>query len=304
MTPCFNEEAVIRDCVEEVSRVMKTELPKVKFTHLVIDNGSTDGTLNVLRNLVPEHNQLKVIVNSRNFGPHKSPFYAKLQMDGDAVIPFVADLQMPAYKIPELVGLWEEGFDSVLGIRISESEGIQLRIARKIFYKIMKVLTGKTHISNFIGFGIFGRNVISEMGQFNDPEPYFRGLLQEVGFSTTQITYNQPPRAKGKSKQGFWDYLEYAALGLTKSTSRPLYIVFVLGTCLAAAATFVGVTSLILKVIFWNSFAQGTASILILISIFSAINLFSLGIFGLYINVILQQVRGRPLVIEKERINF
>jgi len=287
-----------------VASFFATTLPQIQLTHLVIDNSSTDQTVEILRDLCKSNPNLRVIVNSRNFGPHKSPFHAKLQMKSQAVIPFVADMQMPIELIPKFIQEWENGSDSVIAERISESEGFRLKVARKLFYKAMDFFTGEAHLSNFVGFGLFDSKVIDTMALFNDPEPYFRGLLQEVGFPKSKVTYHQPARLRGVTKQNFWDYFEYAALSLTKSTSRPLFLVAMSGFVMSTISLLLAIVFTIAKLVWWNSFAQGTIPILVVIFLFCALNTMFLGLLGLYLNVVLQQVRQRPLVVEAERINF
>ena len=211
MTPAFNEESGIEECVNEVKRVFDEKLSGVKLTHLIIDNGSSDKTVEVLRKLITTNPQVKVIVNSKNFGPHKSPYHGTLLMEGDAVVPLVADLQTPPELIPEMVNLWEKGFDVIAAVRTEMREKFFTRLARNIYYKILSLVTGSNQISHFIGFGLFDKKVIDALKRFDDPEPYFRGLISEVGFRQTTIPYSQPERKHGKSRQNLWDKIDYAS---------------------------------------------------------------------------------------------
>jgi glycosyltransferase involved in cell wall biosynthesis len=304
MTPAFNEQDGIEECISSVKLVFEEKLPGVKLTHLIVDNGSTDETVKVLRNLIPTNPQVKVIVNSRNFGPHKSPFHGTLLMEGDAVVPLVADLQTPPELIPEMVSLWEEGYDVIAAIRNEMKEGVFTRFTRHAYYAILGFVTGNSQMSHFIGFGLFDRRVIDALKEFDDPEPYFRGLIAEVGFNQAQISYNQPLRKHGKSRQNIWDKIDYAALGITKSSSRPLYLLVIFASFLGLLSIVLAVLVTLAKIIWWNYFSVGIVPILILMLFLGAIQLFSLGVIGLYVNVILQQVRNRPHVIERERINF
>ncbi len=304
MTPAFNEESGIEECVIAVKRVFEEELIGIQLTHLIIDNGSTDKTVEVLREIIKTNPQVKVIVNSRNFGPHKSPYHGTLLMEGDAVIPLVADLQTPPDLIPAMVRLWEQGFDVVAAVRAEMKEGLFTRFTRNIYYKILSKLTGANQISHFIGFGLFDKKVIDALRMFDDPEPYFRGLISEVGFKQTTVAYSQPERKHGKSRQNIWDKVDYASLGLTKSSSRPLFILVILAVALGATSILLAALFTIAKLIWWNYFAVGIIPILILMLFLGSVQLLSLGLIGLYVNVILQQVRYRPHVVELERINF
>jgi glycosyltransferase involved in cell wall biosynthesis len=304
MTPAYNEESGIEECVQAVKKVFQEELSDIKLTHLIVDNGSTDRTVEVLRTLVNDNPQVKVIVNSKNFGPHKSPYHATLLMEGDAVVPLVADLQTPPELIPRMVELWEQGFDVVAAVREEMQEGLFTRVTRNVYYKILGMLTGSNEISHFIGFGLFDRKVIEALKSFDDPEPYFRGLISEVGFKQTTVPYSQPLRKHGKSRQNIWDKIDYASLGLTKSSSRPLFILVIFAMGLGAFSILLALVFIVAKLIWWNFFSVGVIPILILMLFLGAIQLFSLGVIGLYVNVILQQVRNRPHVVELERINF
>jgi glycosyltransferase involved in cell wall biosynthesis len=304
MTPCFNEESGISDCYFKVKDFFENSLPSYNYEHLFIDNCSTDNTVEILRSLAKSDKRLKVIVNSRNFGPNQSPYYAILQSEGDAVIPFVADLQMPVESILDFVKLWEAGYDMVMGLRVGMSESMWLRWSRDTYYNVMGLLSNFDHYHGFIGFGLFDRKTVEAMKKINTPNPYFRTIVSEIGFKKAFVEYHQPPRSSGKSRLKFSDLLDYAVLGVVSSSKKPLRFMTVMGL-IAAGFSFLGaLIYFIFKLLFWNTFAIGLAPVLIGMFFLGAIQIFCLGLLGEYVGVIFDYVRDRPLVIEKERINF
>lgn len=304
MTPCFNEEGGIRECYERVRKVFDEDLPNYNYEHLFIDNCSSDNTVGILKQIAATDKNVKIIVNSRNFGLSRSPYHGKLQTTGDAVIPLVADLQTPPELIPVFVRRWEEGFKMVLGIRTGMEEGWFIRLARNIFYKVMARLSDVEQIRHFIGYGLFDKQIVQIMRDLDDSTPYFRGIVSEIGFEKAFVEYHQPPRLHGKSRHSFFDLLELAILGLTSYSKVPLRLMTIVGAVLSAISLGIAMLYLVAKLIFWNYFDMGIAPLIIGFFFFASVQLLCLGLLGEYIGLIFEKVRHRPLVIEKERINF
>jgi glycosyltransferase involved in cell wall biosynthesis len=304
ITPCFNEEAGIAECAIAIQNLFSTELSAYDYEHIFIDNNSTDLTVDVLRELATRDQRVKVIINSRNFGGHRSPYHAFLQASGDAVIPIVADLQTPVELIPLMITKWESGYDLVFAVRRSTKISFIQRVFQKTYYRLLKLIGANEHISQFIGFGLFDKKIVRILASFEDTVPYMRGSLSEVGFNKSIIEYDEPARKHGKSRQGFLDRFEYASLGITVSSSRPIYFVILLGLLTAAISLAVSLIYAVIKIAYWERIDLGVAPLLILTSFIGAVQLISVGIIGLYAEVILRHVRARPLVIERERINF
>lgn len=304
MTPCFNEEAGIKECYLGVRTFFQDKLPGYDYEHLFIDNCSTDRTVDILREIAATDKKVRVIVNSRNFGPHKSPYYAILQSSGDAIIPVMADLQTPLDLIVDFVRLWEEGNEMVLGIRVGMSEAKWLRVARNLYYSIMSRLSHMEHYQGFLGYGLFDRRFVDVLRRLGDPSPYFRGIISEVGFRKAFVEYVQPQRKHGKSRQRLLDLFDFAILGMVSCSKVPLRVMTVSGLVVATLSVLLGLVFLVLKLMYWDSFAVGMAPLLIAGFFLAAVQIFCLGLLGEYIGVIFDQVRNRPLVIERERINF
>jgi len=304
VTPCFNEEDGIEECVLAVRALFENKLPEYDYEHLLIDNQSTDRTVSILRQLANTDNRIKVIVNSRNFGLARSPYHAFLEAGGDAVVPIVADLQTPLDVIPKMIREWESGVMLVFGARRETKVGRLTRVFRSLYYGMMKVVGATDQVPHFIGFGLFDRKIVSIIKNLGDTVPYVRGTLTEVGFRRSVVEYDEPRRKHGFSRHSFFDKFELASLGLTVSSPRPIYLVIILGFLTAFASLVAALVYLLLKLLLWNDFSLGLAPLLILCSFIGAVQLVSVGLIGLYVEVILRHVRPRPLVIEEERINF
>ena len=304
MTPCYNEQDGIIECYQTVKSFFSKNLRNYSYEHLFIDNASEDSTVEILKDIASKDKNIKIIVNTRNFGSNHSPYHAILQSAGDCVIPIVADLQTPVNTIQDFVKLWENGYDMVLGLRIKMYESIWLRFLRNSYYKLMLIVSDLEHYDGFIGFGLYDKKTVNAMRKFKEPNPYFRTIISEVGFKKAFVEYNQPPRKHGKSKLSFSELFDYASLGVVSSSKKPLRIMSSIGLISSVLSFIVGLIYLSLKLMFWNSFSLGLAPIIIGLLFFGSIQLFCFGIIGEYIGVILDYVRNRPLVIEKERINF
>jgi len=304
VTPCYNEEAGIAECYEAVRAVMRDELPEFAYEHIFIDNCSQDRTVVLLRAIAATDKRVKIIVNSRNFGPARSPFHAILQSKGDATIPVLADLQTPPALIPKMVTLWLQGAKAVIAVKRRSDERILWRLARDAYYKIIKRLSKIEQIPNFMGFGLYDRCVVDALRELNEPEPYFRGLIMEVGFERATIEYDQPLRRHGRSSYNFFSLADYALVGLSSYSRAPLRLMTFLGFFVSMLSFIIGLAYLIIKLVFWNSLPIGVAPVLISIFFLGSIQLFALGVVGEYIGLLLNYSRQFPLVIEKERINF
>jgi glycosyltransferase involved in cell wall biosynthesis len=303
VTGCFNEEPNVRDLYEQV-RVVVESLPGYTYEHLFIDNASTDGTVAVLRELAAVDPRVKVIVNTRNFGHLRSPHHAILQASGEAVIYIVADLQDPPELIREFIARWEEGYKVVVGVRAASAEKPPMRWVRALYYTVIERLSEVPQVRNFTGFGLYDREVIEQVREIDDPYPYFRGLICDLGYRRAEITYSQPARQHGSSKNNLYTLYDLAMLGVTNHSKVPLRLATMAGFLLSIVAIGVSVVYLVMKLLFWQTFSFGLAPVLIGIYFFGAVQLLFIGVMGEYVGSIHTQVYHRPLVVEKERINL
>jgi glycosyltransferase involved in cell wall biosynthesis len=303
VTGCYNEQDNVRELYQQV-KAQFAALPNYQYEHIFIDNASTDSTVLILKEIAAQDPAVKIIVNTRNFGHIRSPYYALLQARGDAVISIVADLQDPPTMIPDFLKKWEEGYKIVVGVKPSAEENCLMAAFRRSCYHVFAKLTHIKQIKNFTGFGLYDQQVLEILRRFDDPSPYFRGLVAEIGYEVAQITYHQPKRQHGITKNNFFTLYDMAILGLTSYSKIPMRIATMLGFALGAASLLLSVIFLALKLLFWKIFAFGLAPILIGMFFFASVQLFFIGILGEYIAAIHTQVQHRPLIIEKERINF
>lgn len=300
---CYNEADNVRDLVKAVDAVF-AGLPQYEYSFLFIDNASTDGTQEILRAIAAEHRHVKVILNARNFGHIRSPYYGLLQGDGDANILMAADFQDPPEMLAQFLEKWEEGFKVVVGVKTSSEESAIMYALRSFYYGLVGRISEVELMQHVTGFGIYDRQVLEILRRIDDPYPYFRGLIAEIGLSIHKIPFRQPQRKRGLTKNNFYTLYDMAMLGITNHSRVPLRIATISGFLLGGMSLFVAFAYLVAKLIFWNQFTLGIAPILIGIFFFGAVQLFFIGIIGEYVGAILTQVQKRPLVIEKERLNF
>lgn len=303
MTPCYNEEGNIRNIYNAVKEQFNN-LPQYTYEHIFIDNCSTDNSRNILRELCKEDRNVKVIFNVTNFGPNRSGTYGMLQGSGDALICIVCDLQDPPELIPTFLQKWEEGYKVVLGQKTKSRENPIMFQIRKLYYGIMAKLSETEHLTNVTGYGLFDKEVLNMIKWIDDPEPYIRGLITQLGYKWCLVPYTQRERKVGKSSYNFYKYFDFAITGLTHVSRKPLRIATIMGFIMSATSFIIAVAYLIAKLVRWNDFNLGTAPILIGMFLLASVQLAFIGIIGEYIGAILTKVTRRPMVIEEERINF
>ena len=303
MTPCFNEVDNVRELYTRI-RAVAAQLPQYEFEHLFIDNRSTDGTVKVLRELAAEDPRVKVILNARNFGHIRSPFYGLLQAGGDAVIGLASDLQDPPELIPEMIRQWEAGSLMVLGMKTSSDENPLMYWIRTRYYRLIKRLSEMETLEHVTGFGLYDRKVVEIMRSFDDAYPYGRGMISEIGLPYSTIQYHQTKRSHGFTKNNFYTLYDMAMLGITNVSKVPLRLMTGFGFACALLSILISLGYLVYKLLFWNNFSVGIAPIAIGLFFFASVQLVFIGILGEYVAATHTQVLKRPLVIEAERINF
>ncbi len=302
ISPCYNEEGNVQELHDRIAKVMDNL--NYDYEHILIDNASTDSTVEVLRAISATDKRIKVIVNTRNFGQIRSPYHALFQTSGAAVVCMAADLQDPPERIPEFIQKWEAGYKIVIGVKTRSEENRFYYFLRTIYYKIVRKLSDVPLVENFTGFGIYDREVVNALRNLDDPYPYFRGLIADLGYERAQVEFSQPRRKNGITKNNFYTLYDIAMLGLTGFTKVPLRVATMFGFLSAVISFLVGLIYLIYKLIDWQNFSLGLAPVVIGLFFLGSIQLLFLGIVGEYIGAIYTQVMHRPLVIEKERINF
>tara|TARA_B100000780_G_scaffold228684_1_gene168159 strand:- start:3052 stop:3978 length:927 start_codon:yes stop_codon:yes gene_type:complete len=302
VTPTFNEE----ENIQKLCLGIKVQMDQlsIDYEHIVIDNSSTDKTIDILKEICSKDKKVKVIINTKNFGHIKSPFHGILQSTGDACILLASDFQDPLDLIPIYIKKWQNGSKIVLGKKITSEENSLIFSIRKFFYKFLNKISETKLTENTTGSGIFDKSIISQLKTINDPYPYLRGLLNELSEEIDIIEFNQPKRLAGVTKNNIFTLYDIGMLGIIKHSRAPLRFVTFLGFVLSFFSLITAFIYFIYKIIFWNSFEVGIAPLVIGIFGFASIQVLLLGIIGEYVGILLIHIRNLPLVIEKERINF
>jgi len=259
-----------------------------------------------LRELAAEDRHVKVILNSRNFGPFRSMFNGILSASGDAVLCFLpADLQDPPELIPQMVERWENGYEVVYGIRAKREENFVMRGVRRAYYHLVTRLADVEIPMNVGEFQLGDRCVVNALHNFDDYYPYVRGMIASCGFKSTSLEYTWKRRARGLSKNRLYHLIDQGLNGLVSFTNVPLRLCIFFGLALSGLTFLYGVVAFFLNLVYYRQMAApGIPTLIVALFFFSGIQLFFLGFLGEYIGAIHSQVRKRPMVIERGRLNF
>jgi polyisoprenyl-phosphate glycosyltransferase len=304
VTPCFNEDGNIVEVYSQVKRIIENQLPEYEYEHIFIDNASTDNTIELLKGIAKTDKNVKIIINSRNFGHIRSPVYGMMQAKGDVVISLVSDLQDPPQMIVDFLHKYEDGYNIVLGIKKSSQENSVMFSIRRLYYKLLKKISNVEIFENYTGFGLYDKKSMCALRAMPDSYPFFRGMVAEIGYKVEKIYYDQPERRKGITKNNFYTLYDIGILGLINNSKILLRISIVIGFLVGLLSIFIGIFYFIMKLLYWDSFFLGFAPMLIGGSLMFSILMFSIGIIGEYIGQIYIQILKRPLVFEEDRINF
>lgn len=303
LTPCYNEAENVRALYERV-RAVFAPLHEYRYEHLFIDNASTDATVAILREIAAADRNVKVIVNTRNFGHVRSPYHALLQCRGDAVIGMAADLQDPPEMIPAFLAKWREGYKVVLGIKEQAEESPLMSAIRRVGYKVIDRLSEVKQVRNSTGFGLYDQAFVAVLRRLPDPYPYFRGIVAELGFCYATVPYTQPLRQRGLTKNNLYSLYDLGMQGIVNHSRIPLRVATILGFVSSVVTLLVAIVYFVMKMLFWYNLPIGVAPVIIGLFCVASVQLFFLGVLGEYVGSIYTQVRNRPLVVEQERINF
>lgn len=304
LIPCYNEEENVGPISDAVIDIITRELPMYDYELVFIDNDSTDSTRPLLRELCRKNPKIKAIFNARNFGQFNSPYYGILQVTGDCVISMVADFQDPVELIPRYVHEWENGYKIVIGIKTSSKENPLMYWLRGCYYKLIRRLSDVEQIEHFTGSGLYDRQFIEVLRNLDDPTPFLRGIVAELGFKRKEIPYEQPKRRAGKTHNNFYRLYDAAMLSVTSYTKAGLRLATFVGAISAFLSMVVAVAYLVMKLIWWDRFPAGMAPMLIGMLFLGSVQIFFIGMVGEYVLSINQRVMHRPLVVEEERLNF
>lgn len=304
LSPCFNEEENVEECYKKICEIFEVELPGYKREHIFIDNASTDRTVEILKKIAARDPAVGLIVNARNFGVFRSTFNGLRYAHGDATLVMLpVDLQDPPELLPEFVKLWEQGYEVVAGARSNREEGFALRNARKIFYRIVNALSD-FEISPDVGeLQLIDRKVLDAVLSYNDRYPYIRGIIASVGFRRIIVPYVWKARKRGVSKHNLLMLVDQALNAIFAFTRAPMRFCTIVGSAIALMSFVVGIVSIIGWFISPDLAPRGTTTMIVALSFLSGVQLIFIGMLGEYVTSIQSQVRGGPLVIERERVN-
>lgn len=304
MVPTYNEEENVNLMYEALKRLFQDELQKYQYEILFIDNKSKDHTRDLIREICKKDKNVKAIFNAQNFGQFNSPYYGLISTSGDCTISVAADFQDPVEMIPKFVKEWENGYKIVIGVKKKSQESKLVYFLRSLYYKLIKKFSEVEQIEHFTGFGLYDKDFIQVLRDLDDPEPYLRGIVAELGFERKEIPFVQPKRERGKSSNNWYRLYDGAMLGITSYTKIGLRMATIVGFIISFLSILVAFIYLILKLCMWNSFQAGMAPLLIGVFLLGGMQIFFIGFLGEYILKINQRVMHRPLVVVEERLNM
>lgn len=305
VSPCYNEEDNVAHCYETVKQIFADHLPGYALEHVFVDNASDDRTVEILKSIAAADPSVKVVVNARNFGVFRSTFNGLKYATGDAVLVMLpVDLQDPPELIPDFVKLWEQGYEVVAGARSDREEGAVMRSARKVFYRIVNRLSD-FEISPDVGeFQLLDRQVMDALLEHRDQYPYIRGIIASLGFRRIIVPYVWKERKRGKSKHSFVQLVDQALNGIFAFTRAPMRFCTIAGLVISGASIAFSILSMIAYFVAPDIAPRGITTIIVSLFFLSGVQLLFIGMLGEYVTSIHNQVRGGPMVIERERVNI
>jgi glycosyltransferase involved in cell wall biosynthesis len=305
ITPYYNEEDSLVECVEAIRKLFREDLSAYTFEHIFCDNNSSDRSLEILKAFARHDQRVKIIVNSRNFGILKNTYNGVMSATGDGVVLFMpVDLQDPPELIPKFVKYWEQGYEVVYGIRAEREEGVVIKTARRLYYRLLSRMTYVDYPPDAGDFQFVDRKVLDAMKRIDDAQPFMRLMTFDVGFRSIGIKYNWRARKHGVSRNRFLHMVDQGLNGLVSFSSAPLRIALVVGFIISAASLLYALAVLVLTLAGQVKAGGGVPTIITALFFFGGVQLFFLGVIGEYIMAIFNQVRRKPMVVERERINF
>ena len=302
--PTYNEEDNVIPLSKEIVNIFNNELNNYDYEIIFTDNNSIDSTREKIISLCQENKNIKAIFNAKNFGQFRSPFNAMINANGDCVILMVSDFQDPPKIIVDFVREWESGYKIVIGIKNKSKENLIMRFIRSLYYKLMKYISDIEHIEHFTGTGLYDKSFIKTISVLDDPDPYIRGIVSELGYKIKKINYEKQNRKAGKSKKNFFTLYNIAMISITNYSKIVLRLATMIGFLFSFLSFIFGLIYFIYKIIYWHSFNVGIAPLILGVFFIGSIQLFFLGLIGEYIVNINDRLMKRPLVIEEKRINF
>lgn len=304
LIPCYNEVENVQPISEAIINEFVTKLPQYDYEIVFIDNFSTDGTRKKIEQICKINPKIKAIFNAKNFGQFNSPYYGMCQTHGDCTIAMCCDFQDPVELIPRFVAEWEKGYKIVSAIKTQSEENKIVRFLRTCYYKAIKKMSSVEQIEHFTGTGLYDKSFIDVLRELDDPMPFLRGIVAELGPLRKDIEYTQAKRRAGKTHNNWYTLYDAAMLSFTSYTKVGLRVATIIGFLFSLLTMLIAIIYLCAKLIWWEAFPMGTAPMLIGTFFIGSVQLFFIGLVGEYVLNINVRVMHRPLVVEEKRCNF
>ena len=297
--PTYNEsENVLRvyNAIKEVTVPLK-----LKYEIIYVDDNSPDDTINIVKQLRESDPNVKYILMSDRFGDQECLMAGLAHANGDAVITMDADLEHPPRYIPQMISAWEDGAEIVVMKRSQKDySSIFKKWSEILFYKFLGIISSGKIIYRFAGFALMDKKVVKALGKFQENDPFLRGLITLVGFKRTELYYKEDERIAGKTKYSISNMIRLGLTGITSFSNAPLYLSFYLGTAIVLLSLLYSMIVLY-EVLVIGLIIPGWASTILLITFFGGVQLFSIGLLGIYISKIFLETKRRPNYIIREK---
>lgn len=304
VVPCYNEENSIAELYERIRKVFETELADYEYELIYVDDYSKDNTRKKIRLLCGQDSRVKAVFNMANFGFSRNIFSSFLQGNGDAVFLVFGDLQDPPELLPLFVKEWEEGSKVVIGKKTRSDENRFMCFMRSCYYFWIDELSEKKQIRHFNGYGLYDKKFIEIIREIEDTQPYIKSVVAEYAADYAIVEYEHKKSNRGKSNFNLYKNYDFAMEGLTSSTKKLMRIATFSGAILGLICAIYGVFVFIRKLLFWESYPLGMASLSVGIFLLGSIQLFFIGILGEYVLSINNRTMRKPRVVIDEKINF
>ena len=301
--PCYNEERCVDEMYSRLMAVLEEE-PEYDYEIIFVDDFSSDHTRDKIEALCRIDKNVKAVFNARNFGFTRNVFQSMLYASGDAVFLLFGDLQDPPEMLHEFLRRWESGKKVIVGQRCKSEEVWIMRCARRLYYFLIDKMADAPQISLANGFGLYDRSFLNVLAEIEDIEPFFKTIVGEYGMDLDIVPYEHARSRRGKSNFNFWKNYDFAMQGLTSSTKLLMRLATFIGCLVGIVCLLLSIFVFVNKLLNWEHYQVGDASLAIGIFFLGSIQLFFLGILGEYILSINRHIQRKPRVVVGRRINF
>ena len=302
--PCYNEENSIDEMYNRLKKIFLESLNQYDYEIIYVDDFSQDNTRYKISELCKKDPKVKAVFNAKNFGFDRNVFESYRYASGDCAFMIFGDLQDPPEMLPEFVKKWEEGYKCIVGQRKKSDENRIMYTLRRIYYRVIDAMAESKQIGMINGFGLYDREFLEILKQIEENKPFFKAVLAEYGLDMCVVQYEQSVSSRGKSNFNLYKNYDFAMHGITSSTKLMMRLATFIGIFVGIVCILFAVYIFVRKLLFWDTYPLGAATIMIGIFFLGAIQLFFIGILGEYILGINEKVNRKPRVIVSEMINM